>query len=408
MRAGFGKVEITPPLGVELAGYGYYLGRKCDSVRDPLYLRAVLLEDGENRQLLISCDLLGLSQGAADRMKEEAARFGIPRNRVMIVSVHTHTGPSLQYHLGCGETDDAYLASFPEKIRPALTAAAENLAEVTRLAFTRVALPGDYLYNRAAPEGPVDRDARGFLLERGEQRPILLGSAACHGVFLERVSSVSADFSGEFHRHCAEAGFDSLYLNGLCGDIDPWQPSPDRMREFGRILFDALRAPARDLPRTLTGGRLPFTLRRVPLNREETRELAENAVRKEGGPEKPAARVALAWEKEMLSRADTLTEEEPGEASWCVLGGIPILAIPFEGFTAIGIRFRQDIGNADALVLGCAEQLRGYLPTLDDFARESYASRESNFLYRQLPPRAGEAERLAEQLAAGFSAADTE
>lgn len=28
MRAGFGKAELTPPLGVELAGYGYYLQRR--------------------------------------------------------------------------------------------------------------------------------------------------------------------------------------------------------------------------------------------------------------------------------------------------------------------------------------------------------------------------------------------
>ena len=36
MRAGYGKSELTPPMGVELAGYGYYLGRCAQSVRDPL------------------------------------------------------------------------------------------------------------------------------------------------------------------------------------------------------------------------------------------------------------------------------------------------------------------------------------------------------------------------------------
>ena len=36
MRAGLGKWELTPPMGVELAGYGYYLGRRAESVRDPL------------------------------------------------------------------------------------------------------------------------------------------------------------------------------------------------------------------------------------------------------------------------------------------------------------------------------------------------------------------------------------
>lgn len=63
MRAGFGKWELTPPMGVELAGYGYYLGRCAQSVRDPLYARALLLEENGMRALMICCDLLGLSRG---------------------------------------------------------------------------------------------------------------------------------------------------------------------------------------------------------------------------------------------------------------------------------------------------------------------------------------------------------
>ena len=62
MRAGFGKAELTPPLGVELAGYGYYLQRRAAAVADPLYARALLLEQGEQRALLVSCEVLGLSR----------------------------------------------------------------------------------------------------------------------------------------------------------------------------------------------------------------------------------------------------------------------------------------------------------------------------------------------------------
>ena len=41
---------------------------------------------------------------------------------------------------------------------------------------------------------------------------------------------------------------------------------------------------------------------------------------------------------------------------------------------------------------------------MDDFERESYAAKESMFLYRRLPPVPGEAERLAEQLAERYRA----
>ena len=402
MRAGFGLAEITPPMGVELAGYGYYLQRKCDSVRDPLYARAVILESGEQRQLIVSCDVLGLSQEVADAVVSYAGSLGIPRERVMIVSIHTHTGPAVKYHNGCGEVDRAYVAGLAEKIRPALESAAADLSEVARLLYTREPVPGDYIYNRAAPDGPVDREARGFLLERPGKAPILLANAACHGVFLRCVSCVSADFSGELHRRCAEAGILSVYLNGLCGDIDPWHPSPERMAEYGQKLFETLRAGLQELPLTLSGGRLPFTLRLVPFTREDIREAAARSVRKAGGPEAPAARCALAWEEELLGQFDSLVSEEPGDAAYFVLGGVPVLALPFEGYTGIGMDFRSLAGCPDAMVLGCAEQLRGYLPTRDDFLRDSYAAKESMFLYRRLPPVPGEAERLARQLAEGF------
>ena len=40
----------------------------------------------------------------------------------------------------------------------------------------------------------MDRNARGFFLEREGKKPVLLAGSACHGVFLRCVSCVSADF----------------------------------------------------------------------------------------------------------------------------------------------------------------------------------------------------------------------
>ena len=110
MRAGLGIIDITPPLGVELAGYGYYLKRQCDSVRDPLYARAVLLESGESRQLIVCFDLLGISQAVTDSVFRAAASLGVPQERTMIVSIHTHTGPAVKYHFGCGDVSVSDMA----------------------------------------------------------------------------------------------------------------------------------------------------------------------------------------------------------------------------------------------------------------------------------------------------------
>lgn len=405
MRAGFGISDLTPPLGVELAGYGYFLKRQCTSVRDPLHARAVMLEDHGVRQLIISCELLGLSQQVADDVIESARALGCTPDRVMIVSVHTHTGPAVIYHEGCGEVNDAYVATLARRIFAAAHEAARNLAPVTDMTFTSRELPGDYLYNRAAADGPVDRTLRGFLLLRGEEAPIALVSAACHGVFLGRRDCISADFSGAIDDLLEEKGLRVVYLNGLCGDIDPWQPSEERMNAFARITADAFWQGHRPLPLTVTGGRLPFTIRLSPVTREDIFSAARQAEIKAGGADQPAARVAQAWEQQMLSRFENLPTEESYAAAYCVLGGVPILALPFEGFTDIGNDFRRRTGCSDALVLGCAEELRGYVPTRDDIARGSYAALESTFLYHRLPLVSGEAERISAHLADAYQSA---
>ena len=112
----------------------------------------------------------------------------------------------------------------------------------------------------------------------------------------------------------------------------------------------------------------------------------------------PAARVALTWEREMLERFDRLHAQEDITVKYLLLGGVPVIALPFEGFTQIGMDIRRLCHREDALVLGCAEELLGYLPTREDISRGTYAALESTFLYKRLPVVPGEAERLGEEM----------
>ena len=394
MRAGFGKWELTPPMGIELAGYGYYLGRCAQTVRDPLYARAVLLETAETRALIISCDVLGLSKKVCTEVFAHAEKLGISPDRVMIVSIHTHTGPCIKYHEGCGFADDAYVATVGGLICRAVDEAAADLAEVTALSQVCQPFEGDHIYNRTVADGPVDRILRGFVLERVGKEPISMVSAACHGVFRGRVTAVSADFAGEINRLMEERGYRSIYLNGLCGDIDPYQPTDERLEAFAQLAVNTFEMEKNPLEMSLRAGSLPFTLRLISVTMEEIHNAAVQAVERAGGPDQPAARVALTWEREMLEKLETLTDTEEITCKYILLGGAPILALPFEGFTRIGQDVREKICRPDCLVLGCAEELLGYLPTKDDIDRGAYAALESTFLYKRLPVVPGEAERL--------------
>ena len=152
------------------------------------------------------------------------------------------------------------------------------------------------------------------------------------------------------------------------------------------------------LPLTLETACFPFTLRLTSVTLEDIKGAAKEAVKRAGGPEIPAARVALTWEREMLEKLESLKDTEDIVCKAVILGGIVIIALPFEGFTRIGQEIRGIIGRQDALVLGCAEELLGYLPTKDDIDRGAYAALESTFLYKRLPVVPGEAERLGEEM----------
>jgi hypothetical protein len=54
LRVGYGEKVITPPLGIDLCGYGFYLGRKAESVLDDLKARALVLQSGDQSLVLIS------------------------------------------------------------------------------------------------------------------------------------------------------------------------------------------------------------------------------------------------------------------------------------------------------------------------------------------------------------------
>ena len=398
MRAGFGKSELTPPMGVELAGYGYYLGRCAQSVRDPLYARAVVIEENGARAVIICCDLLGLSKGVCAGVFAHAKTLGIPQEQVMIVSIHTHTGPTIKYHEGCGFVDEDYVATVAGRISLAIDAAVADLDEVTDLSFTFEPFEGEHIYNRTIQNGPVDRIVRGFTFKRTARAPIAAVSAACHGVFRGRVTAVSSDFAGEVCRILDAQGMQTIYLNGLCGDIDPTKQRDELLDSFAKLVADLFMQKARPLEKTFDHAVLPLTLQLLPVTIADIRETADRAVAQAGGEEIPAARVARTWEREMLEKFSSLAQQEDITAKLFLLGGVPILALPFEGFTQIGMDVRRLSGREDALVLGCAEELLGYLPTKDDISRGTYAALESTFLYKRLPVVPGEAERLGEEM----------
>ena len=56
LKAGFSRVDMTPPLGSPMAGYFEY--REAEGILDPLELNAIAVSDGENTILVVTADIL--------------------------------------------------------------------------------------------------------------------------------------------------------------------------------------------------------------------------------------------------------------------------------------------------------------------------------------------------------------
>src|SRR5687767_11855973 len=56
MRAGAAQVAITPPVGAPMAGY--YHSRGAEGALDPLYAKALVIDDGATKVALVALDLI--------------------------------------------------------------------------------------------------------------------------------------------------------------------------------------------------------------------------------------------------------------------------------------------------------------------------------------------------------------
>jgi len=159
MKAGFSRVDITPRLGLELAGFGPYLYRRAEEIRDRLYARAMAADDGTRRWVVVSADLIGLDALTVARARQTLRETAsLPPECVMMHATHTHSGPAVLPHMiGWGQVDEPYLARLPWLLAQAGAEALENLQEV-EFAWGEFAAEG-ISYNRELDVQPAYADA---------------------------------------------------------------------------------------------------------------------------------------------------------------------------------------------------------------------------------------------------------
>jgi neutral ceramidase len=97
-RAGFARVDITPPPGVGLSGNGPE-SKRAAGYRLRLHARALVLQDANGEKVAIVVADLGHLSANLHRLTADSidSLTGIGADRLIISATHTHAGPSHHY-----------------------------------------------------------------------------------------------------------------------------------------------------------------------------------------------------------------------------------------------------------------------------------------------------------------------
>jgi hypothetical protein len=235
LRVGVARVDITPTslIKVNPNDFGDFAG-----VHDPIFARALIIDNGRNTVALVSLDLnqVGGTLPVRERIQKE---LGIPANHIILSPSHNHSAPLLgnptpgAVAKTGGAEVDAYTRIVNDRIVAALRQAKAALqparlglgtghadVNVNRDFYT----PQGWKYG-VNEGGPSDKTVWVLKFERPSGEPIaVLFNYGVHPVVTRREKLVSGDLPGAAERYVEQQYDDkvvALWTLGPAGDQDP-------------------------------------------------------------------------------------------------------------------------------------------------------------------------------------------
>lgn len=222
LEAGWARVDMTPPQSVPLAGYTHLSDRMSESVRDPLYARAVVLrQPGGPAVALVEYDLVITTEDMYQGLKSRLADTGL---EIVCSATHTHSGFGGFWKgaLGrafLGRYRNGALESVVDAGEAAVRAALKEMGPAV-VSSGSVTIPG-LNGNRRDHTGPLDEDLHVVRLRKDGKDAILFSYPGHPVIVAERAHHlVSADFPGDAVAR-VEREFDfAMYVAGALGGVD--------------------------------------------------------------------------------------------------------------------------------------------------------------------------------------------
>jgi len=426
LLAGSARVDITPPLSIPHLAYVPRQG-KFKNVHDPLYARALVLENEDTKIAVISADSIGYSNDilGTDRnftsevrqMVEQ--RVGIDAQNIMLASTHAHSTPETTGITRLLDVPEAapWLEVLIDQLASAVEIAVSNLTEAhlkagrgeaEGIGYSRRVIGKDGKFyhwtNRPADDQiarcAVDHQVGVLLCESVEDN---LGSVlinfACHPVTVQVQPSVSADYPGVATRIIEQTfngcrthpspskGGDCMFLQGAGGNINPLLGTTnfDDVERYGMILAGAVmqvvgrlrspKVPVMEVALGMASEVVYLPARELPEREpfekayKEALLAAKNAQTEE---ERHVASRTAIRNKETLDLIDRGTDPIRTEVQVMRIGDVALVATPGELFAELGLEIKQKSVAPYTFVIGYANDWIGYIVSPGTFAEGGY------------------------------------
>ena len=397
-KAGFSRVDVTPPLGSYLAGY--FRDRFATGILDPIELNAIAVSDGENTVLIIASDFLGIQKQYCDEIAERIAeKTGVPEGRIMLSSLHQHTSIVLKQITQHTLNDTAYMDFLYRKFTDVAVMAIDDMRDAELLyaeeetaepiAFIRryymkdggvATNPGKRLDEIVRPCDNADNTVRLLRFKREGANDIAFVNFNTHPDVIGGVL-FSADWPGFVRRFVEKEqnGVSCMVLNGVQGDsnhIDfigraqgkgPITDKYGHSEYMGRTIadtvskiWDKVTAFSTD---SVSGGKT------VVLNKTRTDGFEEYDTAKKllddhfaKISDSPLSTTELGRLRRIVNlRTDPIFKQIP--VTVLKIGGIAIVGFGGEPFTHYATAVREAFPELKVIASCCANGFEGYLPT---------------------------------------------
>jgi len=390
-------VDITPPIGGYLDGYG---ARKDPSndLHDPLSASLLVLKAGETGAALVTLDLVAVTADFTGQVRAAVSHeLGIPKNAILVAASHTHAGPA--GFIGrvplLNQVEDPALREIYVRRLAGAALWCSNHFQPAKISLGRGEVH-DIGTNRNDPvAGPSDTAVTVLRVDDAAGQPLaVLMNYGCHPTVLGPDNrAISADYPGAARQALTKVYPHTVFLftNGATGDVSTRFTrrgqgfgEVERMGNIlaGEVLKVMQVANPVDMG-TLSGQIQPLRLdfRHFPSAETAQAQLEQleaelTGLRSAGAPHGEIRKAVTKVEgaQSQLAMIKSFSSQTFAETQVQVLqiGPLALAAMPGEPFTRTVLDIKARSPAQTTAVVSYANDYRGYFPDAPSIAAGTY------------------------------------